>query len=94
MPLIKYNPACCLIRMHQSILLYLTLLSCATAALVPLPSSTNKITNWRVVDASNFPLLQLGHPQATIHAVADKIASAILQDLAMPAMRRSLTVVS
>ena len=35
----------------------------------------------RVVDASAFPFLPPGHPQATIYALAEKIASEILQDL-------------
>ena len=52
------------------------------------------IANLRVVDASSFPFLPPGHPQATIYAVAEKIASEILQDLAAPAIRTSLTAVS
>lgn len=35
----------------------------------------------RVVDASAFPLLPPGHPQATVYALAEKIAAEILQDL-------------
>ena len=43
MPLIKYTPACFLIRMHRSILLYLALLSCAAAELIPLPSTNRQL---------------------------------------------------
>jgi len=32
----------------------------------------------RVVDASSFPFLPPGHPQATVYALAEKIASEIL----------------
>ena len=35
----------------------------------------------RVVDASSFPFLPPGHPQATIYALAEKIAAEILQGL-------------
>ena len=35
----------------------------------------------RVVDASSFPFLPPGHPQATIYALAEKIADEILQGL-------------
>lgn len=35
----------------------------------------------RVVDASSFPFLPPGHPQATVYALAEKIASEILQGL-------------
>lgn len=35
----------------------------------------------RVVDASSFPFLPPGHPQATIYAIAEKVASEILRDL-------------
>ena len=35
----------------------------------------------RVVDASSFPFLPPGHPQATIYAVAEKVASEILAGL-------------
>lgn len=35
----------------------------------------------RVVDASSFPFLPPGHPQATIYAVAEKVASEILKGL-------------
>ena len=40
--------------------------------------------NLRVVDASSFPFLPPGHPQATIYAIAEKIASEILQGLVQP----------
>ncbi|MCJ1397337.1 hypothetical protein MMC11_000529 [Xylographa trunciseda] len=36
------------------------------------------VTGLRVVDASSFPLLPPGHPQATIYALAEKIAADIL----------------
>ena len=36
----------------------------------------------RVVDASSFPFLPPGHPQATIYALAEKVASGILDGLA------------
>ena len=36
----------------------------------------------RVVDASSFPFLPPGHPQATIYALAEKLASEILAGLA------------
>ncbi|MCJ1378451.1 hypothetical protein MMC17_001550 [Xylographa soralifera] len=39
------------------------------------------VTGLRVVDASSFPLLPPGHPQATIYALAEKIAADILSDL-------------
>ena len=52
------------------------------------------IENLRVVDASSFPFLPPGHPQATIYAVAEKIASEILQDLALPAIRTTSLVAS
>ncbi|KAL9078533.1 MAG: hypothetical protein Q9157_002556 [Trypethelium eluteriae] len=39
------------------------------------------VSNLRVVDASAFPFLPPGHPQATIYALAEKIAEDILQDL-------------
>lgn len=35
----------------------------------------------RVVDASSFPFLPPGHPQATVYAVAEKVASEILAGL-------------
>jgi len=35
----------------------------------------------RVVDASSFPFLPPGHPEATVYALAEKVASEILQDL-------------
>ena len=50
--------------------------------------------NLRVIDASSFPFLPPGHPQATIYAVAEKIAREILQNLALPAIRTSLLAVS
>ncbi|KAL8640469.1 MAG: hypothetical protein Q9226_008742 [Calogaya cf. arnoldii] len=37
------------------------------------------IRRLRVVDASSFPFLPPGHPQATIYALAEKIAAEILQ---------------
>ncbi|KAB8304231.1 hypothetical protein EYC80_003649 [Monilinia laxa] len=37
------------------------------------------VTSLRVVDASAFPLLPPGHPQATIYAFAEKIAADILR---------------
>ncbi len=40
------------------------------------------IQRLRVVDASSFPFLPPGHPQATIYAVAEKVASEILAALA------------
>ncbi|KAL9090013.1 MAG: hypothetical protein Q9165_005543 [Trypethelium subeluteriae] len=39
------------------------------------------VSNLRVVDASAFPFLPPGHPQATIYALAEKIAEDILQGL-------------
>ena len=38
----------------------------------------------RVVDASSFPFLPPGHPQATIYALAEKIADGILQEIRTP----------
>ena len=38
----------------------------------------------RVVDASSFPFLPPGHPQATVYALAEKIADEILQGLRVP----------
>ena len=35
------------------------------------------VSGLRVVDASSFPLLPPGHPQATIYAFAEKIADVI-----------------
>lgn len=52
------------------------------------------VENLRVVDASSFPFLPPGHPQATIYAVAEKFASVILQDLALPANHTNSWVVS
>ena len=43
--------------------------------------SQNKVygfQNLRVVDASSFPFLPPGHPQATIYAQAEKISAEIL----------------
>ncbi|KAL8646952.1 MAG: hypothetical protein Q9226_006638 [Calogaya cf. arnoldii] len=37
------------------------------------------IRRLRVVDASSFPFLPPGHPQATVYALAEKIAAEILQ---------------
>ncbi|KAL8720301.1 MAG: hypothetical protein Q9225_002813 [Loekoesia sp. 1 TL-2023] len=37
----------------------------------------------RIVDASSFPFLPPGHPQATVYALAEKIASEIMQDPGM-----------
>lgn len=45
------------------------------------------VRNLRVVDASSFPFLPPGHPQATVYALAEKIASEILQGLAPPTAR-------
>ena len=45
------------------------------------------IQRLRVVDASSFPFLPPGHPQATIYAVAEKLASEILAALAKKAKR-------
>ncbi|MCJ1432986.1 hypothetical protein MMC27_002345 [Xylographa pallens] len=39
------------------------------------------VTGLRVVDASSFPLLPPGHPQATIYALAEKIAADVLSDV-------------
>lgn len=39
------------------------------------------VNGLRVVDASSFPILPPGHPQATIYALAEKIADDILQGL-------------
>ena len=52
------------------------------------------IENLRVVDASSFPFLPPGHPQATIYAIAEKIASEILQELALPVSPGNLTAVA
>ena len=38
------------------------------------------IRGLRVVDASSFPFLPPGHPQATVYALAEKVASEILQN--------------
>lgn len=38
----------------------------------------------RVVDASSFPFLPPGHPQATVYALAEKISDQILQELRKP----------
>lgn len=40
--------------------------------------------NLRVVDASSFPFLPLGHPQSTVYALAEKIAADILGASAPP----------
>ncbi|KAL8647900.1 MAG: hypothetical protein Q9210_005287 [Variospora velana] len=42
------------------------------------------VKNLRVVDASSFPFLPPGHPQATVYALAEKIASEILLGLEPP----------
>ncbi|KAL9012168.1 MAG: hypothetical protein Q9173_003049 [Seirophora scorigena] len=42
------------------------------------------IKNLRVVDASSFPFLPPGHPQATVYALAEKMASEILRGLPSP----------
>lgn len=53
------------------------------------------VANLRVVDASSFPFLPPGHPQATIYAIAEKVASEILRGLAaLPASPGNLTAVS
>lgn len=40
------------------------------------------VTGLRVVDASSFPILPPGHPQATIYAFAEKIAEVIAKGVA------------
>ena len=52
------------------------------------------VKNLRVVDASSFPFLPPGHPQSTIYAIAEKIASEILQDLTLPDIRTNSSVMS
>ncbi|KAL8803054.1 MAG: hypothetical protein Q9182_003424 [Xanthomendoza sp. 2 TL-2023] len=42
------------------------------------------IQNLRVVDASAFPFLPPGHPQATVYALAEKIAADIMGDAVPP----------
>lgn len=48
----------------------------------------------RVVDASSFPFLPPGHPQATVYAIAEKVASEILRGLALRVSPGNLTAVS
>ena len=45
-------------------------------------------SNLRVVDASAFPFLPSGHPQATIYAFAEKIADAIITASLQAKVRR------
>ena len=47
-------------------------------AVVDSKARVKGVTGLRVVDASVFPLLPPGHPQATIYAVAEKVAEDIL----------------
>ncbi|KAL9595710.1 MAG: hypothetical protein Q9219_006276 [cf. Caloplaca sp. 3 TL-2023] len=42
------------------------------------------VRSLRVVDASSFPFLPPGHPQATVYALAEKIAEEILRDSKAP----------
>lgn len=48
-----------------------------TMAVVDTVGRVYGVENLRVVDASIFPLLPPGHPQATIYALAEKIAEDI-----------------
>jgi choline dehydrogenase len=38
------------------------------------------VNSLRVIDASAFPFLPPGHPQATIYALGEKIAADVLAD--------------
>lgn len=50
-------------------------------AVVDTSTKVYGVQHLRVVDASSFPFLPPGHPQATVYALAEKIASEILQQL-------------
>lgn len=48
------------------------------------PGTRLRTQNLRVVDASSFPFLPLGHPQSTVYALAENIAADILGASAPP----------
>lgn len=51
------------------------------AAVVDSAAKVRGVTGLRVVDASAFPILPPGHPQATIYAFAEKIADDVVKGL-------------
>lgn len=50
-----------------------------TMAVIDAKARVIGVEGLRVVDASSFPVLPPGHPQATVYALAEKIADAILR---------------
>ena len=52
--------------------------SSETMAVIDSSARVYGVSRLRVVDASSFPFLPPGHPQSTIYALAQKIASQIL----------------
>ena len=50
-----------------------------TMAVIDAKARVIGVEGLRVVDASSFPVLPPGHPQATVYALAEKIADVILR---------------
>lgn len=52
-----------------------------SSAVVDAEARVIGVRGLRVVDASAFPFLPPGHPQATVYALAEKIAEAVLRGM-------------